>query len=237
VLGWASRQQPAVWLLTDGSGSDGESRIPMSMEVLDAIGCKTQPHGGLDDAGIYAAILAGQVDLFQDIAERFADWLQQQDIECVVSDGVEGYNPTHDLCAALTACAVRLCAARSGRQIRHYTFPLVGPSVPATMPDGAILVELEDSEVAEKLALSRNYAARAGGALVAEVEEMIERLGVSGFAREMLAPANLDRDFSRHLEEKPFYESYGEQKVAAGVYPEAIRFRRHMLPILEALQV
>ena len=237
VLGWASRQQPAVCLLTDGSGSDGESRIPMTVEVLDTIGCKMQAHGGLDDAGIYAAILAGQVELFLGIAERFADWLQQQEVDCVVSDGVEGYNPTHDLCAALTARAVRICAARSGRRMSHHTFPLVGPSVPATMPEGAILVELQDSEVAEKLALSRSYAARAGGVLVAEVEEMIERLGASGFAREMFAPANLESDFARQLEERPFYESYGEKKVAAGVYPEAIQFKRHMLPILEALQV
>lgn len=236
VLGWASRQRPAVSLLTDGSGSEGESRVPMSLEVLDAIGCRTRSHGGLDDAGIYAAILAGRIDLFLGVAEQFADWLQLQDVDRVVSDGVEGYNPTHDLCAAMTACAVRKCVARNGRDIKHYTFPLVGPSVPAAVPDGAIVVELDESEVAAKLALSRGYAARAGGALVAEVEEMIERLGTSGFAREMLAPADLDRDFAAFVQTKPFYESYGEKKVAAGVYAEAIRFEQHMLPILDALQ-
>ena len=237
VLGWASRQRPAVSLLTDGSGSGGESRIPMSRQVLGAIGCQTQDHGGLDDAGIYAAILSGRIDFFLGIVERFADWLQLQNVDRVVSDGVEGYNPTHDLCAAMTASAVRICAARNGRHIGHYTFPLIGPPVPAPVPEGAILVELDDSEVDEKLALSRDYAARAGGALVAEVDEMIERLGAPGFAREMLAPADLERDFAQFRHNIPFYESYGEKKVLAGVYPEAIRFQRHMLPILAALQV
>jgi hypothetical protein len=236
VLGWATRQRPLTAVLTDGSGADGVSRMPMTLAILDAIGCPSLAmHDGLTDAGIYAAILDGRTSQFLDIAERFAERLQAFEISHVVSDGVEGYNPTHDLCAALAARATRLCAARTGRPVAHYTFPLVGPAVPEAIPAEAELVELDDAEVSAKLQLSRQYAARAGGVLVAEVEEMIERLGVAGFAREMLAPAELDRDFSPFQHTPPFYESYGQQRVAAGHYKQAIRYREHMLPILETL--
>jgi hypothetical protein len=39
----------------------------------------------------------------------------------------------------------------------------------------------------------------------------------------------------RFLDERPFYETHGEARVREGKYPEAIRYREHILPIAEAL--
>lgn len=237
VLGWAKRSRPMVAILTDGSGSEGQSRIPLSLEIMDALGCRSlQAQGRLTDAEIYAAILSGRVEEFLTIADGIADSLEANAIDRVVSDSVEGYNPTHDLCAALAARATRLCANRTGRTMIHYTFPLTGPAVTDSVSADAILVELDATEVNTKLDLSRQYAARAGGVLVDEVEDMINRFGAEGFAREMFVPADLDRDFSPYLDTQPYYESYGQKRVAAGHYQHAIRYREHMLPILDALR-
>ena len=42
-----------------------------------------------------------------------------------------------------------------------------------------------------------------------------------------------ERRFSR---QKPFYETYGEQKVAGGRYQSVIRFHKHVLPIVNHLR-
>jgi hypothetical protein len=35
---------------------------------------------------------------------------------------------------------------------------------------------------------------------------------------------------------KPYYEEYGEKRVAEGKYGEVIRYREHVLPLAEALR-
>lgn len=237
VLGWAKRLRPMVAMLTDGSTNQSPSRIPLSLEVMATLGCPTlDAHDGLRDADVFAALLAGETGLFLEIAERLADCLDAHAIDRVVSDSVEGFNPTHDLCAPLVARAVRLCGAKTSRTIAHYTFPLINPvdMVPRSADD--ILVELDDAELAGKLDLARRYAVRAGGALVDEVDQIVAHLGVAGLAKEVLAIADLDRDFSRFQGAEPYYESRGKKQVEAGIYQHAISYRQHVLPILEALR-
>src|SRR5213075_735251 len=98
---------------------------------------------------VYAAILSGDAAVFVDCATRLAAWLRDANVDCVASDGIEGYNPTHDLCAAMVAHAAR----RAG--VRHYTFPLVGPTVPDVVPGDALRFWLDDAALDDKLALSR----------------------------------------------------------------------------------
>lgn len=35
--------------------------------------------------------------------------------------------------------------------------------------------------------------------------------------------------------DKPYYETYGEERVALGVYTSTLRYREHVLPVVEAL--
>jgi hypothetical protein len=237
VLGWLRAHRPCVAILTDGSGSDGHSRIAPTDEILRHAQCVPGPvYGGSSDRQLYAALLGGDARVFVDLAEQLAQWLQDIAASGVVSDGVEGYNPTHDLCAAVTARAARLVARRRGGVLPHYTFPLVGPFVTQPLPAGALLFDLDPAQLADKLALSRQYARRAGGVLVEDVEEMIERLGEAAFAREMLAPADVARECVQYAASPPYYETYGQRQVEAGRYRDVIRYREHVQPLLRALE-
>ena len=64
---------------------------------------------------------------------------------------------------------------------------------------------------------------------------VIEGISMDDFRTECLWPATpfecLERDAG-----KPFYEFYGERLVAAGQYAEVIRYREHLVPVLEGLR-
>ena len=236
VLGWMRGCQPAVAVLTDGSGHGQNGRIELTTDLLDAAGCRRSSlYGVHTDKDIYQAILEGEDDFFLRLAGQLADWLLLEEVDVVASDAVEGYNPTHDLCAAVAGRAARLATARSGRAIAHFTFLLTGAPVMREAPENAVAVELSAAALADKLSESRRYAARAGGALVQEVETMIAEFGETSFAREFLQPATLAKDFAVFAQQRPFYETHGEKQVAAGLYRHVIRYQAHVAPIIRAL--
>jgi hypothetical protein len=211
------------------------SRIDLTSALLDAAGCRRSPvYGGHSDGDFYRAILDRDASFYLDLSGRLAEWLVAADIGMVASDAVEGYNPTHDLCAAVTGRAVRLAAARGERPVAHFTFLLTG-APGARPPVDALELELGTAALADKLAEARRYAALAGGILVDEVDDMIARYGEASFAREFLVPACLDDDFAAFASAAPFYETHGEKQVAAGLYQQVIRYRQHVAPIIHAL--
>lgn len=237
ILGWAAAHRPCVAVLTDGSGHDGVSRIGLTTDILAQMQCRTGSiYGDFTDRDIYARLLAHDVDFFLDLAERLSAWLQAERIDVVASDSIEGYNPTHDICAALVVRAVRLASAACGRHIRHYAFALTDAPSPEPAPLDALLTELDADALDAKLTLSRQYARQAGGALVDEVEDMISRFGRQAFATEILVPADEAREFAPFTATPPFYETHGERQVAAGRYRDVIRFRQHMVPVILALR-
>jgi hypothetical protein len=82
----------------------------------------------------------------------------------------------------------------------------------------------------------RRYGNIAGGKLREEVEDAFRTFGEYAFAHEYLFAApesrQLEPDFAQA---KPFYETYGEKQVAAGRYSSVIRFREHILPLVNRL--
>jgi hypothetical protein len=96
---------------------------------------------------------------------------------------------------------------------------------------------LNERELAHKLETMREYASRAGVILQQEVEDAFRSYGEEAFGREYLfvsaAPRKeLERNF---LQQKPFYEIRGEQRVVDGRYRDVIRFHEHVLPIMNRL--
>jgi hypothetical protein len=67
------------------------------------------------------------------------------------------------------------------------------------------------------------------------LRDVVEGISMDDFRTECFWPATpfegLERDTG-----KPFYEFYGERLVAAGQYAEVIRYREHLVPILEGLR-
>jgi hypothetical protein len=248
LYGWIDRVRPLICILTDGSGGDGAPRLDKTLHVLHALRAEIGPIcGELSDRRIYEEILHHKHDLFDILCERLARLITARDIDIVVSDAAEGYNPTHDLCEVLVQAALAIANGKKNRPTRHYTFPLMGdPRQPPADGYGVQIasrattchtVELTPSQFKRKLETIRNYADSAGGKLREEVEDAFHAYGEHAFACEYLfdAPASKQALELSFAQAKPFYEIYGEKQVAAGRYPCVIRFREHLLPLMNRL--
>lgn len=233
VYGWLEEARPVVFVLTDGSGSSGRSRLDRTETIVSRAGAKAGViFGRFTDTAVYSAILKKRVDVFCSLAEELRVQLIRFNIDYVVGDAAEGYNPAHDLCRMIIDAAVRGCQRSGNPAIGSFDFPLLGrpdEASPSTRAH-AIQIELDEAQFQRKLSIARSYAE-----LKEEIEMAAERTGLSSFRRECLWPvceSKPERDFV----EPPFYERYGEKQVAAGVYRQVLRYREHMRPLAVALR-
>lgn len=228
--GWLERVRPCVYVLTDGTGSLGTSRVESTARVLDGVGATAGGiFGRLRDLDLYAAILDHDHAPFVRLAEELAEALVAADVEHVVGDAAEGYNPGHDACRLVVDCAVRL-AARTGHRMARYDFPLVGrPDVPVGPGETAHL-ELAPAALARKMTVAGSYPD-----LVGEVDHAERTFGRAAFAHECLRRLESDEPWAPADDVLPFYEQFGEYQVAAGMYARVLRHREHMVPLTEAL--
>lgn len=231
---WLELARPSVFILTDGSGSVGRSRVPSTLRVLEAAGARCgQVRGRFTDAELYDLLLEGSCRPLLEVAGVIADAIVGEGIDYVVHDAVEGYNPAHDLCWHLAAAAVALATHKSGRPIARYDFLLTGrPDACPDVPGGdAIRVSLHEAALARKLAAAAAYPELKG-----ELDAALERFGPAAFASEVLRPAPAVED---HLVDDggvPFYERHGESRQASGRYREVVRRREHVLPLAASLR-
>jgi hypothetical protein len=233
VYGWLQLARPRVFILTDGSGRSGSSRLDSTTRILSQV--YAQPasiYGRLTDQAVYNAILNANLQLFIELGEELADALVREQIHYVVGDAMEGYNPTHDVCRLVLNAAVELAQQRNRQRIANFEFPLAAsPVFRKTQEDQAISVELDETTFAKKLAAANAYPE-----LAPEVKSAVALRGMDAFKIERLRPAdnrNLERKF---LKEPPFYERHGARQVEAGYYERVIRYRDHFLPLSHAFQ-
>lgn len=104
-------------------------------------------------------------------------------------------------------------------------------SIPAETRTRAMWFELDDLTFERKRA-----AAYAYHPLAHEVESVIEKMGEATFRVECLRP--VDPWITEKTEwtvAPPWYERYGEERVAAGYYQRVIRYREHIHPLAKRL--
>lgn len=227
------RTRPLVCVLTDGSGSTGQGRLESTTRVLQRTGARQGPiYGRMSDRDIYAGILDQDLDLFRRLADELRDALVAHEATCVVGDSVEGYNPSHDVCRLTIDAAVRMASRALKTPIANYDFVLVGSpdDIPDALCDRVVRVTLDDDALARKLESANGYPELAG-----EVAAAMERFGTAPFRCEVLRPVDLENRLGWRSDEVPFYERYGEKRVAEGVYSRVLRFREHVVPVAEAL--
>ncbi|HJV90163.1 MAG TPA: hypothetical protein VJ623_07665 [Holophagaceae bacterium] len=213
VHGWLERARPRVAVLTDGSGGAAVSRLEASRALVAQAGAEpTALFGVAPDRAFYGAILEGDVAFFAGLVDRLRALVAAERPTVLVSDAAEGFNPTHDLCHALTALVARLT------NLPHLDFPLEGP--PDT-PGAALRLELDAEAHARKLARARAYSA-----LAKDLQEALDQHGAAAFAVECLHEARPGPAG------KPYYETYGERMVAAGRYATVLRRAEHVAPLL-----
>jgi hypothetical protein len=229
VFRWLEVMRPTAFVITDGSGRTGRSRLNSTTRILDRAGSRQGSwYGRLTDSQAYSAVLKHDFALFIGLTRELARFLIDERVNYVAGDALEGYNPTHDVCRLVIDAAVEIANRSDGSEVASFDFPLTGTS-DIYAGNHAIRLELDDDAFARKIAAARSYAE-----LESEVDDAIDSNQPGAFRVECLRPiANHEIDFAP--DEKPYYEQHGEKQVAAGYYREVIRYREHFLPLAEAL--
>jgi hypothetical protein len=219
-----------VHVLTDGSGSQGRSRLSSTRGVLQATGARPGfLFGRFTDRDLYALLLDRRWDVFLDEAQSLARALADEGSEVVVGDAIEGYNPGHDVARLLLNAAVTLLRAR-GRSVANLEFEVEGPPSRCAAAAAEWRLDLDEEALARKLNAARGYSEMAG-----EVEEALARHGETPFRCECLRPAPASVAALERLPKPPRYEAFGEARVEARVYSQVIRLEEHLLPLARAL--
>jgi hypothetical protein len=230
---WLELTQPVVFVLTDGSGHTGQSRLASTTGVLAAAAARPGSiYGRFTDAGLYTLMREGNPAPFVGLARELAAALSSLEVGIVAGDALEGFNPSHDLCRYIINVAVSLMQQDTQRAPENYDFLLDGD--PGSRPQGAggaVLVELDDAALQRKLAAAAGYPE-----LKAETAAALERFGVGAFRTECLRPVLDLREGLDRLEiQPPAYERFGEMRVRDGYYDHVIRYRETVQPLVRAL--
>lgn len=229
VHGWLEMKRPEVWVLTDGSGRTGRSRIGSTTRVLAATGAVPGPvYGHMTDVDLYQSVLNFEHSRFTQIVNQLAATLIRNNGECVAGDAQEGYNPAHDICRLVINAAANQVKWKTDREILNYDFTLVG-SPETCRDDRALCLNLDEAAFARKISAARNYPE-----LQAEVDAALNGSPANSFRSEYLRPVDA-RSANGFDSRNPFYEEYGERQVRAGHYTDVLRYREHMLPLAAAL--
>jgi hypothetical protein len=220
-------------VLTDGSGHTQQSRLPLTTRIIKRAHARPcAPYGVYTDATLYQAICERRFWLFAEWAEELASALCQEQITHVVGDAADGYNPGHDVCRLLINAAVEIVWRTTGKRLANYDFPLLGR--PDALPERgsfpSVWLRLSEEEFADKVAAAQGY-----GPLKADVEAAVASIGLDAFRIECLRPVPDGTALLDPIPTRPYYESQGGQRVAAGQYVQVLRYRRHMVPLIESL--
>ena len=228
---WLETARPLTFVLTDGSGRGQQSRLSSTESVLRNAGARQgQIFGRWTDAQAYEILLSGNLAALTDITQELAGALMASDIEAVVADAMEGFNPTHDLCRCITNAAILTAGRTSGRKTANFDFVLVAhpKTAPVEIQDRCVRLQLDDPAMTRKRIAAENYPE-----LKDEIDAAISRFGLEVFATELLRP--VVGNFSDGFDGQPFYETHGETRVKEGHYDRVIRYREHFRPLMEAL--
>jgi hypothetical protein len=231
--GWLERARPLVFVLTDGSGSTGHSRLSSTVQLLTRAGASGGGiFGRFTDREVYTLLLERRLEVFLGLASELAGCLVRAGIDYVVGDASEGYNPTHDVCRLVIDAAVALTGRTTARQVGNYDFALAGrpDDCPEALRCRAVRVCLDDAAFRRKWAAAAAYPEMA-----VEVASAVRSWGREAFRVEWLRPA-APLAAPPSAEHSPFYEQHGQRRVAAGLYRQVLRYRDHILPLAQALR-
>jgi len=146
---------------------------------------------------------------------------------------MDGGDPIHDLCRALTNAAIARAERANGTRIANFEFVLGewryhGGRIPSGAGEN-LCFTLDDKTFGAKLAAADNFAG-----LEDEVRDAFRTFGQEHFRTERLL--QVCSSAAPALAGTPAYEDMGERQVAAGAYQSVIRYRDHVLPVMEALR-
>ena len=103
-------------------------------------------------------------------------------IEYVVGDAIEGYNPAHDLCRLIINAAVNK-ASRMGHWVENFDVVLAGKSadMPVQELPDSISIEVDDKMLSRKLQAARDYSEMA-----VDLQRILDEQGIDFLRTERL---------------------------------------------------
>lgn len=226
--------KPIVFVLTDGSGHHGISRLSSTTRLLANAGAKPGVlYGCMSDGELYRLLLSQDLGALLGLAGAIARALRAAGVRTVAGDAIEGFNPGHDLCRLLIDAAARKLATTDGTVLRNLEFALAGSpqESPGAAHPEALRLRLDDAALERKLAAARAYPEMAD-----EVASALVRFGVEAFRNEVMWPSDPNPDLAARYSTPPFFESHGARRVGEGHYQEVVRLRDHLLPVAAALR-
>lgn len=176
--------------------------------------------GAMSDKSWYQAILAKDDGPFRDVVDRAVCSVDTASSVTVVADAVDGYNPVHDLTAAIGEAV----AAQLKGRAANVSF-LASAAVPGVAGKISVDVTLDDA------AQGRKRAAVAAYAPLAEEARRIFEEAPESFGREVL----IQQDFDWPDDFEPHWETFARERVASGRYVDPITYRSHVLPVARAI--
>jgi len=225
--------KPRVYVLTDGSGAGGNSRVHNTMRIIQQTGATASPvMGRFTDTEIYRILEQQDTGVLAALMEEIMDDMKIHQADTVAGDAVEGFNPTHDLCRYMINAMTEMYGEDTGRSISNYEFLLDGPPAqcPVEFTHEAVWIRLTEEDFLRKLSAARDYPE-----LHEEIEKIYAVHGAKPFLTECLWPSPNRGKYKTWTTEEPYYEAWGREKLKSGVYKTLISYHDHLLPIAEFL--
>lgn len=233
VFGWMSEYAPRVYVITDGSGRSGLSRIRSTAALIAAAGARPgEVFGSISDSRMYQAMLARDFTFFLRLVDALTEAFVSHDIDFVAGDACEGFNPTHDLCRSIINAATLKAQRMAGRQVANFEFYLTEwepNGRPQTHDEQCVHWVLDRRQLSAKLDVANRYAE-----LKEEIRRALALRGEEYFRVECMRPVEAPASVSWRSG-KPLYETWGEQRVKEGGYHTVISFKNHISPIMNAI--
>ena len=233
VAGMLQRWRPHVLLLyraVVGAGAGQEDAVRAALEPLGV--ADRLASFAISETESFDRALAGDFGFHADIGTRVGDWLRAARPDTVLGDAYEAYNFHHDVTRLFLDNALR-----RNRAVANYEFPLScrldEPGAPVRYGAFAFGAARALTLSADERAAKRELIASVGriDPFVADVARLFANPDVESF-REVPAgrdytvpPPGLAR----------YYDERGRELVSAGLYPRAITFREHFVPLVQAL--
>lgn len=117
--------RPRVFVLTDGSGRTGHSRLTSTSAILTSAHVHPASiYGRFTDVELYELMLRGDAAAVVALMWELVAAFRRDGVDGVVGDALEGFNPSHDLCRFLINAVVLLLRKETGRDMLNFAFPL-----------------------------------------------------------------------------------------------------------------
>ena len=220
LFGWMVNTRPEVLILTDGSGSSGQSRLKFTHNIVAMTGCTlNEQFKPLSDRTWYKCFLERDAQPIIDACIAIAEGARRLGSGHIVSDAVDGYNPMHDTAFDLAASACSLIQ-RSGRDVVHWVCPATG-----TLSAGSIAMKNTLSPETQQLKLN---AMQSYLPLCDEITGVLLSKEFDISTEYLYNPVNTEFDGGI-----PYYEEVGRGRIRDKLYVDVIQRERDVEPLIK----